>query len=122
MWIVSKTDSRVRIKFEDELEKTNFMRYMKDLPGIKKLKEGKANSVIIEYEPKSAFEFILKNLRETKEEPRFSGDEIYHYVSVVLKNPAAKALWAMLWLGPKRGFLTFAICTMVGRYLKARFS
>jgi hypothetical protein len=122
MKIVSRTDSRVRIKFDNEFEKISFLKNMKEIPGIKELKERKALSVIINYEPNSPFEYILKNLKETKEEPKAGKDEIYHYGNVVLTHPVAKALWTMTWLGAKRGFLTFAICSMgVNRYLKAKF-
>lgn len=122
MEIVSKTDRRVRIKFNNLLEKDEFMKHMKNIPGIISLKSGKALSVIVEFKPNSTFEYILKNINETKEEPVVGKEEIYHYGNVVITHPVTKAFWSVLWLGPKRGFLTFAICTMgINRYLKAKF-
>jgi len=122
MVIVSKTDSRVRIKFDNEFEKRNFIKNMKDINGIKDLKEGKALSVIIEYESGSTFDYIIKNLKETKEEIKAGKDEIFYYTNFFITHPAVKALWSMALLGAKRGFLTFAICTIgIGRFLKSKF-
>jgi hypothetical protein len=62
MKIVSYTDSRVRIMFDNLLEKNEFKTYIANLSGIKEVKEVKevGNSLTLIYEPKSQFAYFLK--------------------------------------------------------------
>jgi len=122
MKIVSKVEGRVRVKFDNLYEQRRFIENVSKIPGVLKIEEGKALSALIIYEPKSPADFVLQNLKETEEKVQVGREEIYHYGSTVLAHPAAKALWAIMWLGFKRGIVTFAACSLiVNRYIKATF-
>lgn len=122
---LSHIEGRTRLKFPDIYEKESFINNIKDIKGLKRL-ETKGNSrsltVLVEYEPRTPFDYILKNMMKEEPKPLVSRHDISSYVSPVLTNPLTKALWLVVVLGPSVGILQFGISAMiVNRYIKARF-
>ncbi|MGC9006637.1 MAG: hypothetical protein ACP5JX_03585 [Sulfurihydrogenibium sp.] len=128
MKIVSYTDSRVRIMFDNLLEKNEFKTNIANLSGIKEVKEA-GNSLTLIYEPKSQFAYFLKafikpslEYKSKKMFEKLDKEDYHYYISLLIKNDLVKALWSISLLGFKRGFLTFTICTLgISRYLKNKF-
>ncbi|SNR61843.1 hypothetical protein [Desulfurobacterium atlanticum] len=122
MKVVSRIDGRVRIKFDNIYEQRSFVENISKIPGVINIETGKALSALVIYKSGSPADFVLRNLRETEEVVRAGREEIYHYGNAVLTHPAAKALWTVMWLGFRRGIVTFAACSLIlNRYIKAAF-
>ena len=122
---VSHIEGRTRLKFPDIYEKESFIINVKDIKGLKRLgTNGNSLSltVLVEYEPRTPFDYVLKNMMKEEAKPLVSRHDISSYVSPVLTNPLAKALWLVTVLGPSVGILQFGISSMiVNRYIKAKF-
>lgn len=126
MEVLSSTSNRVRLKFENILEKKQFNDNIKNLSGILEIKE--TNSTItVNFEPRSQFDYFLRNFiipstQLNKQLPQLDKDDLHYYISPLIKSNVVKALWSISLLGFKRGFLMFTICTLgVGTYLKNKF-
>lgn len=121
----SHIEGRTRLKFPNLYEKESFIDNVKDIKGLTKLdasKNSKSLTVLVEYEPSSQFHYILRNIVSEEPVRAFTRNDLSSYVSPVLTNPIAKAVWLMLVLGPTVGFLQFSISTrIVNRYIKAKF-
>ena len=116
MKIESYIPGRVRFRFENQLEKRNFVKNVDGLKGIEDIKEI-ANSLTIKFEEDSQFDYFLKNfiipsLKSMKIDYSLDKDDIFFYINPLLKNNITKAFWNMLMLGPKRGFIIFTICSL----------
>jgi hypothetical protein len=116
MKVESYTPGRVRFKFENQLEKRNFVKNIDGLKGIEDIKET-ANSLTIKFEADSQFDYFLKNfimpsIRSMKIDYNLDKEDIFFYINPLIKNNITKAFWNMLMLGPKRGFITFTICSL----------
>ncbi|MBX0312636.1 MAG: hypothetical protein JHC31_12850 [Sulfurihydrogenibium sp.] len=123
MKVESYTPGRVRFRFENQLEKRNFVKNIDSLKGIEDIKET-ANSLTIKFEADSQFDYFLKNfimpsIRSMKIDYNLDKEDIFFYINPLIKNNITKAFWNMLILGPKRGFITFTICSLgVGPFIK----
>lgn len=123
--VESHIEGRTRLKFPNLYEKESFINNVKDIKGLKNLDASKNNknlTVLVEYEPSSQFHYVLRNMVSKEPTVRFTRSDLSSYVSPVLSNPIAKAIWLMLVLGPTVGFLQFSISAMiVNRYIKGKF-
>jgi hypothetical protein len=123
MKVESYIPGRVRFKFENQLEKRNFVKNIDGLKGIEDIKET-ANSLTIKFEADSQFDYFLKNfiipsLKNMKIDYSLDKEDIFFYINPLIKNNITKAFWNMLMLGPKRGFITFTICSLgVSSFIK----
>lgn len=125
MKVLSLTSNRVRLEFENILEKSLFLENVSGLNGILSIKETN-KTITINFQPKTQFDYFLKNFivpSSTKKElEKIDKDDIHFYIAPLIKNNFVKALWSISLLGFKRGFLIFTICTLgVGTYLKNKF-
>ncbi|MDM7273606.1 hypothetical protein [Sulfurihydrogenibium azorense] len=126
MKVLSLTSNRVRLEFENILEKRQFNDNVKNLQGILNIKET-TNTLTINYEQKSQFDYFLRNFivpstQLKKEVITLDKDDLHYYIAPLIKSNVLKALWSVSLLGFKRGFLMFTICTLgVGAYLKNEF-
>lgn len=125
VYLESHIEGRTRVKFPNLYEKESFINNVRDIKGLKNLdasKNHKSLTVLVEYEPSSQFHYILRNMVSKEPMPRFARNDLSSYVSPVLTNPIAKAIWLILVLGPPVGFIQFSISSMiVNRYIKAKF-
>jgi hypothetical protein len=125
IYLVSHIEGRARLKFPNIYEKESFIKNVKEIKGLNKIdisSNSKRMTALVEYDPRSPFHYILKNLVSDEPKLRVTRNDISSYVSPVLTNPIAKAIWLILVLGPTVGFLQFSISAMiVNRYIKAKF-
>ncbi len=125
VYLESHIEGRTRLKFPNLYEKESFISNISEIKGLKRLdasKNNKSLTVLVEYEPSSQFHYILRNMVSKEPASRFTRNDLSSYVSPVLSNPIAKAIWLILVLGPTVGFLQFSISAMiVNRYIKAKF-
>jgi hypothetical protein len=122
-YLVSHIEGRTRLSFPNLYEKEDFIKNVKNIPGLKELgSNGKTLTVLVKYEPESPFGYVIKQIISKPPKPKISKEDISSYLAPVLKEPMTKALWLIFIFGPKVGFLQFSISSMiVNRYIKARF-
>lgn len=126
MRILSFTADRVRLEFNNLIEKKRFLENIYSLSGILEIKELN-KSITIMFEPNTQFDYFLKNFIipstvNTRTTEKIDKDDIHYYIAPLIKNNVIKALWSISLLGFKRGFLMFTICTLgVSTYLKNKF-
>jgi adenine-specific DNA methylase len=126
MKILSSIAGRVRIEFDNILEKKQFLENIRSLNGIVEIKES-SKSITVNYNQNTQFDYFLKNfilpsIENKRTVEKIDKDDIHYYIAPLLKSNVVKALWSVSLLGFKRGFLTFTICSLgVSAYLKNKF-
>lgn len=124
MRLVSHIEGRARFKFDNLLEKREFIGHMSRIEGAKSLDyKEHTDSVLIHYKPKSTMAFVISQMAVGTQEntPKLDRNDLYFYTVPLIKHPVAKAAWSALVLGVPKGILMFAICSMgVHRYLDAK--
>ena len=117
-------EGKVRLKFDDPGEKSVYLDLLQGSEGVKRIstRSRQSNSLLLEYEPGSELHKTLNKLLDQQEPEPLSRNDVFSYISPLLKNPMTKVVWLMLIYGVKPGFLQFCISSMlVNKYLRAKF-
>lgn len=121
MKVESIVPGRIRVRFDNLVEKNRFKSALSKMDGVLDVKE-KVDSILVIFSPGSEAGVFLSNLNPKRDKFQIDKDDIFHYTAGFIKNPAVKAIYTISLLGFRRGLITFGLCSiLLARYLRAKF-